>query len=249
MLARSRRRRVLARFGIGVAGAAVLGAVLVGGASVIQARLAPEGQWVRNVARRAHGLATRTDSAAAAYSVAQSGESAGGPPQQQSVAERAADHNPVLATATTIIARQPSGATPAAATASPVESTVVPRGAPLLPILTEGRTDLTNGVFAERAGNTVVVHFDTPDTRTRRRDKLEHIVRTTLPMIYGASVDSALARIPSGGLTNGRDPVTELTSRGMWVPLKNGWALAVWPQTRPGQDGPLVVTYKAQVMH
>jgi len=119
----------------------------------------------------------------------------------------------------------------------------------MIPVVHEGRTDFDDGVFAERAGNNVIVHFDTPATRTRRRDKLEQIVRTTLPKIYGSAVDSALAKIPAGGLTNGRDPVSELPSHGMWVPLDKGWTLAVWPQTRPGQDGPLVVTYRVAVMH
>lgn len=248
MLARGRTKALLVRLGIGAAGVAALGVALIGGASVIQARLASSDspKHAANRATPASGVEQAGTVAEVSTTVSSSAlaPSAGGPPQQQSVALRAADRNPSSALVTT----PPRGAlaTPPGPT---LESSPIPRGAPVVPVLQEGRTDFDAGVFAERAGNNVVVHFDTPETRTRRRDKLEQIVRATLPRVYGPAVDSALAKIPAGGLTNGRDPVSELTARGMWVPLDKGWTLAVWPQTRPGQDGPLVVTYRVAVTH
>lgn len=249
LAARTRRRSLLARVGIGAAGVAAVGAILVGGANVIQARLAPR---TAEAERSRRPDTARADSMAAAYAVRQTGSGTaepsaagpGGPPRDESAARGDSSHNQSVAVSTQVTLRYASAGGPPA-----IEPTAVPRGAPVTPVLHEGRTDFDDGVYAERAGNTVLVHFDTPLTRTRRRDKLEHIVRVTLPKIYGAPLDSALAKIPVGALTNGRDPVTDLPSHGIWVPLPKGWAVAVWPQTRPGQDGPLVVTYKAVVMH
>ncbi|HEU4564097.1 MAG TPA: hypothetical protein VFS05_05600 [Gemmatimonadaceae bacterium] len=142
-----------------------------------------------------------------------------------------------------------SSAAPAARSGGvtvPASAADVPALAPRIP---EGRTALGDGVEAVREGDTVAVHFDTPLTRTRRRDKFEHIVRSTLPRVYGPVVDSALGRMPAGSLTSGGDLLTELPVRGVRVPLADGSALTLWPATRPGQDGPLVVTYLATVGH
>lgn len=247
--AHARRRHVLVRLGIGAAGVAALGAILVGGANAIQARLAPR---TAEAERSRRPDTARADSMVAAYAVRQTGSApaepsaagAGGPPRDESGARGDSSRNQSAAVSSQVTLRYASAGGPPA-----IEPSAVLRGAPVTPVLREGRTDFDDGMYAERAGNTVLVHFDTPLTRTRRRDKLEHIVRATLPRIYGAALDSVLAKIPVGGLTNGRDPVTDLTSRGIWVPLPKGWTVAVWPQTRPGQDGPLVVTYKAVVMH
>jgi len=40
------------------------------------------------------------------------------------------------------------------------------------------------------------------------------------------------------------DLVSELTQQGVKLPPYDGWTVAVWPETRPGQDGPLVVSYR-----
>jgi hypothetical protein len=115
-----------------------------------------------------------------------------------------------------------------------------------LPILVgEGRSDLLDSVVVERAGDSVVVDFDTQDRRTRRRDKFERVVRETLPRVYGASAAQALAAIPDGALLTG-DLLTELPDRGLHLPLGTGWTLDLWPETRPGRDGPLVVSYRVQ---
>ena len=123
----------------------------------------------------------------------------------------------------------------------------LPQTPPLLPIVAEGATRLRDSVVAVRRGDSVTVHFDTPRGRTRRAEKFEQIVRATLPAIYGPIVDSVLVHIPSGDLTRGVDLLTDLPTRGLRLPLGAGWALALWPATRPGQDGPLVVMYRAEV--
>jgi hypothetical protein len=133
--------------------------------------------------------------------------------------------------------------TPAAAVPAPAPVTQPP----VAILVSEGRTDLTESLIAERAGDSVVVDFDTPATRTRRRDKFESVVRRTLPMVYGAPVDSVLRTIPDGGIVGGADLLGELPRRGVHLPLGSGVTLDLWPETRPGQDGPLVVSYWARV--
>lgn len=116
------------------------------------------------------------------------------------------------------------------------------------PIVAPGRTSLGDGAVAVRSGDTVAVHFDTPEARTRRPEKFERIVRSTLPAIYGAAADSALAAVPQGMLASGGDLLTALPEQGVRIPTSDGGALMLWPETRPGRDGPLVVTYRATVV-
>lgn len=113
--------------------------------------------------------------------------------------------------------------------------------------LAAGPTDLGEGRSAERDGDRVLVHFDTPVFRTRRRDKFEQTVRSTLPRVYGALADSALAELPIGELAATGDLLTELPARGIALPAQQGTVLTLWPLTRPGQDGPLVVGYRVSV--
>ena len=115
------------------------------------------------------------------------------------------------------------------------------------PLIAEGRTDLGDGLFAVRDGNSVTVHFDTPETRTRRRDKFEHIVRTTLPRVFGALADSVLDHLPSGEVVPPPEMPADLTGRGIRLALPDGRAITLWPETRPGRDGPLVVSYRASI--
>lgn len=114
------------------------------------------------------------------------------------------------------------------------------------PVIPEGRSELGDSMFAVRQGTNVAVHFDTPLTRTRRRDKFEQIVRATLPKVLGAAADSMLAQLPQGSMASG-DLVSELTQRGIRLPAHAGYSVVVWPETRPGQDGPLVVSYRLTV--
>jgi hypothetical protein len=116
--------------------------------------------------------------------------------------------------------------------------------AALVPVVAEGRTELREGMFVLRHGDSVMVHFDTPDARTRRRDKFERTLRSTLRQVYGATMDTVLATQES--LLAGRDLVGDVAVTGLRLPLPAGrGSLAVWPRTRPGQDGPLVVSYVA----
>jgi hypothetical protein len=115
--------------------------------------------------------------------------------------------------------------------------------AAIAPRIAEGRTELRDGLFAIRRGDSVVVHFDTPHARTRRPDKFERIVRATLAEVYGAPVESALAMLPEGEVARQGELLTELPARGVHLALPGGGRLALWPATRPGRDGPLVVTY------
>ena len=111
----------------------------------------------------------------------------------------------------------------------------------------EGRTGLRDSMFVERTGDSVVVHFDTELARTRRRDKFETTVRVTLPVLYGALADSMLAALPEGAITGGGDLVNEVAVRGVRLAVPAGGTLELWPVTRPGRDGPLVVGYRARV--
>jgi hypothetical protein len=108
-----------------------------------------------------------------------------------------------------------------------------------------GRTALRDTMVADRSGDTVRVSFDLLLSRTRRSDKFEAIVRSTLPQVYGAIADSALRALPAGAVARAGDLVTTLPERGFRIPLADGRAIAVWPETRVGRDGPLVVAYRA----
>jgi hypothetical protein len=100
-------------------------------------------------------------------------------------------------------------------------------------------------MVADRSGDTVRVSFDLLMARTRRPDKFETIVRSTLPQVFGAAVDSALRALPFGSVARAGDLIETLPSSGFHIPLTNGRTIAVWPVTRVGRDGPLVVAYRA----
>jgi hypothetical protein len=191
-------------------------------------------------AANAWHAATRPDTGhvVARASVTASSVSGSGEVKQQGDALPAATSGSAMTSTTSAPAPAPAAvAAPAAATTPPTIAILV----------SEGRTDLTETLIAERAGDSLVVDFDTPETRTRRRDKFEAVVRRTLPMIYGAPVDSVLRTIPDGGIVGSADLLGELPKRGIHLPLGDGSTLHLWPETRPGQDGPLVVTYWARI--
>jgi len=116
---------------------------------------------------------------------------------------------------------------------------------PLKPVVAEGRTELRDGMVAVRTGDTVAVSFDTPAARTRQPQKFEQLVRATLPSIYGPAADSLLGTVAAGELIRGVDPTTTDATYGVYLPLSAGWSLALWPETRPGRDGPLIIGYRA----
>lgn len=115
------------------------------------------------------------------------------------------------------------------------------------PILPAGQSVLAEGVVATRADSEVTVSFDSPMVRTRRAEKFELFLRTTLPLVYGAPVQTALRSVPEGGIASQGELLTELPERGVRIPLDSVWTVRVYPETRPGQDGPLVVRYRALV--
>jgi hypothetical protein len=119
---------------------------------------------------------------------------------------------------------------------------------PVSPIIAEGRTELGDSVFAERAGGDVTVHFDTELLRTRLDDKFERIVRMTLPKVYGPEVGARLDSVSPGQFVRGGNLVTDLPTRGIPLALPaRGRTLMLYPVTRPGLDGPLVIAYRTAV--
>jgi hypothetical protein len=140
--------------------------------------------------------------------------------------------------AETVIAT--SGA-PAPRLAAQSTGTVSPPA--LRPTIAEGRRELGDSMFAVREGSQVTVHFDTDSLRTRFDWKFEGVVRATLPIIFGHEARVALDSIPQSYFARG-GLLTELPRRG--IPLRLGThTLRVWPITRDGRDGPLVVGYRA----
>jgi hypothetical protein len=128
-----------------------------------------------------------------------------------------------------------------------VASVTIPPAAELAAAIGEGRTSLRDGVVAERRGDEVTVRFDTPLARTRRPEKFEAVLRATLPQIYGARVDSALIAMPVGTLVPADGLTTDLPAQGLYVPIPGGPTLRIWPETRPGENGPIVVRYRVLV--
>ena len=123
-----------------------------------------------------------------------------------------------------------------------------PVRAPFTPVVPQGRSEVADGISVTRRDSVVVLSFDTKMARTRLPDKFERFVRATLPTIYGAGIDSVLARVPVGALVGQGDLVNELPTRGIRIPASSGWTITLYPMTRPGQDGPLVVQYRVSVV-
>ena len=149
-------------------------------------------------------------------------------------------------TSEAVDATQLDSTTFSAAPARDARMPVVAAGS-VAPIVPLGRTVLRDTMVAYRAGDTVRVSFDLPLSRTRRPDKFEGIVRSTLPQVYGPLADSALRALPYGAVARAGDLVTTLPERGFHIAVAGGLTIAVWPETREGRDGPLVVSYRAVV--
>jgi hypothetical protein len=115
------------------------------------------------------------------------------------------------------------------------------------PIVSEGRTELGDGLFAVRDGRSVTVHFDVPQARTRRRDKFDRIVRATLPRIYGPVAQAALDGIPAGQILAEGTLPADLEKSGVRLPLGDSASIELWPELRDARGGPLVVGYRAAV--
>lgn len=134
-----------------------------------------------------------------------------------------------------------AASSPPAATPSVQRS----RAAALEPVIAEGRTALGDSVYADRTGADVRVTFDTDTLRTRYDWKFEGIVRATLPAVFGPDARVALDSIPSGTFVRGGDLLRDLPTRGIPLVLPaSGGTIRVWPVTRQGRDGPLVIGYR-----
>ena len=115
----------------------------------------------------------------------------------------------------------------------------------LVPAISEGRRELGDSMFAVREGFQVTVHFDTEELRTRYDWKFEGVVRATLPIVFGAEARVALDSVPEGTFARDGDLLNELPTKGIALELPGGSELRVFPITRPGRDGPLVIGYRA----
>ena len=218
---RAKQRQMVARGGAGVLALGVIAAVGVTAATSLKSRSASssaEGTQSSASAVLADTTPSETDSVVPAPS---------GP-----VAGQVAAAGVVAKPAANVPAPRPAALT----TANGV-SLVVP----------VGRTALRDTMMADRSGDTVRVSFDLLLTRTRRPDKFEAIVRSTLPQVFGSPADSALRALPYGSVARAGDLIETLPSSGFHIPLTNGRTIAVWPETRVGRDGPLVIAYRAVV--
>lgn len=241
--ARDRRRRAIVRFCAWTLSLAVVGVV---GTAAVNAAMHPAETTAAPVATRHASAkavvpAPKRDStlAVASATVVQEGAPSPSTPVADSTTQLGVGGAPGVANpaaaSTDSAARRPTVAAPAA----PV----------LRPVIPLGRTDLPDSLYAERRADTVVVHFDTSPARTRRADKFEAIVRQTLRSVYGAVADTLLAAVPAGQLVLHNELLTTLPSRGIRLTSAGGARLQLWPETRPGRDGPLVVAYRAVVEH
>ena len=183
------------------------------------------------------------------------------PTQVQTVQLQGTPSPPMTAQSdsTHVVAGAPVASAPvtsALVATAPVATVAAPAAAPdsaakatrlLGPIIPQGRTDLEDSVYAVRRGDAVVVNFDTGPSRTRRADKFELIVRQTLHAVYGPVADTLLATVPSGKLASASELVTTLPKRGIHLQGAHGPHLGLWPETRAGRNGPLVVAYRTIV--
>lgn len=234
--ARERRQRFLVRCAVGVLGIAVVAAAGSATLNALPGWRSSAKAIVRSTRSVTQRIADRGEAPAATAAVTLQG-SATAP----AAAETAAEASEATAA---------PGYTVAVDTvrhAAPVGATVSAAHPPLAPILAEGRSELFDSLFAVRSGSSVVVYFDTSPTRTRRADKFERIVRQTLASVYGPAADTVLQAIPEGSLVAGGDLLLELPERGIRFALAGGWSMTLWPETRPGRDGPLVVAYRTTV--
>lgn len=157
--------------------------------------------------------------------------------------KRSAESSAANAAAVESIAPQ-GDATAASATSAPnPNEPVAPPG--FAPLLRAGETSLDYGVKAVRSDSGIAVLFDTPELRTRMPEKFERFLRWSLPQLYGARVDTLLSHIPLGQLVAQGNLLYELPTRGIHMAVDSAWHLDIYPEIRPGQDGPLVIRYRA----
>ena len=132
---------------------------------------------------------------------------------------------------------------------APAAPVATPTPAPARPVsnagyvLVEGRTQLTDSVFAVRSGDSVVVNFDAFGFRTRRSSRLEQSLRLTLPMVFGKMAIASIDTIAPGALVTSKDVIGELATNGMRMRLDNGATAHIRVLTRTVSDGPIAIGY------
>src|SRR5260370_41568123 len=136
---------------------------------------------------------------------------------------------------------------PAATPVIPAPATPLVSAPKAASLLGQGRTTLTDSIYAVRSGDSVLVNFDTHGNRTRRADKFEQMLRTTLPLVYGRRVTSSLGSGPTRALLPSTDVVGELTSQGVHLTPDNCVEISLLPQTRPSPGGPTFVAHRGAV--
>ena len=114
-------------------------------------------------------------------------------------------------------------------------------------VIVEGRTQLSDSVFAVRTGDSVVVNFDAYGYRTRRSTKLESSLRETLPMVFGKMATASIDTLTPGAFVANRDVVGQLARDGMRVKLDNGAIAHIRVLTRIVSDGPIAIGYLATI--
>lgn len=245
--ARRRRNRMLVRGSSALAVLATLGVIGLVGRVALHGRTFPSGVRVATAAVTGESNGESAKPSAANDSASQQG--------QVSAAAKMA-----VVTAPMPVVAAPATPTPPpvpAATSKPVAATptasVRPAaGRPLIssvvPVVPQGQSVVGDSLLVVRNDSSVTLSFDRTMVRTRIPDKFERFVRSTLPAIYGAVADSALARIPEGGLARQGDLINELPARGMRIPFAPGLSIALYPITRSGRDGPLVTQYRTLVV-
>lgn len=236
----------LKAFAVAAAGALVIG----GGTWTVESFGAPVSRFVASVPQRVSGanlgdLAGRIGTGA--QQLVASAERLAGraraatpkPAARAPVPVPVPASAPASAPAVVASASEAQAAVPSPLTAAPAPA--APPAPPVSLVVPEGTTPLAAGIAVERSGDTARVHFDTPEARTRRWEKFYAMVRRTLPVLYGEQIDSLLppAEAPAAGAL-----VSDLPVSGLRFALANGWELRLWPETRPGRDGPLVVSYR-----
>jgi hypothetical protein len=132
-------------------------------------------------------------------------------------------------------------------TPPPISEPVLP-ATPFAPAIPRGETMLADSVIAVRSDSDVVVDFDRPMLRTRRPDKFEQFVRTTLESVYGAPAAAVIRKLPNGAIAAQGDLLKELPTRGVRIPVDASWVIRLFPETRQGQDGPLVIRYRVRLV-
>jgi hypothetical protein len=169
-------------------------------------------------------------------------------PAAQSVAQPAAQPQRLAAASSAEIAppSDTSAVVQQDGTVAPTAPTPTP---PLTPVIPTGTTMIAEGVSAVRTDSGVTLSFDAPLTRTRIPDKFERFLRATLEQVYGRDVDSVLAKVPTGSIVASQGKLLyDLPTSGIHIPVQDAWQLAIYPEIRPGQDGPLVIRYRVAVV-